>query len=87
MTQKVLFRQVVFLDYEIERAWPADLLIRGDRIHRIEAPDSIAPDDAQIFDGGGAVALLPGFVNGHSHLSMTLLRGLGENLPLDRWLQ
>lgn len=31
--------------------------------------------------------LLPGLVNAHCHSPMTLFRGTGENLPLDRWLQ
>jgi len=31
--------------------------------------------------------LLPGFVNDHAHSPMTLLRGAGEGLPLDRWLR
>ncbi len=31
-------------------------------------------------------ALLPGLVNVHCHSPMTLFRGSGENLPLDRWL-
>lgn len=30
--------------------------------------------------------LMPGFVNTHSHLPMTLMRGYGENLPLQEWL-
>jgi 5-methylthioadenosine/S-adenosylhomocysteine deaminase len=31
--------------------------------------------------------LLPGLVNAHCHSPMTLLRGQGEGLPLDRWLR
>lgn len=31
-------------------------------------------------------ALLPGLVNAHTHLAMTLLRGLADDLPLERWL-
>ena len=31
--------------------------------------------------------LLPGLVNVHCHSPMTLLRGQGEGLPLDRWLR
>lgn len=30
--------------------------------------------------------LMPGFYNMHTHTPMTLLRGVGSNLPLDRWL-
>ena len=30
--------------------------------------------------------LMPGLVNAHGHLAMTLLRGLGESEPLDAWL-
>lgn len=31
--------------------------------------------------------LIPGLVNAHTHASMTLLRGLGGDLPLMEWLQ
>ncbi len=30
--------------------------------------------------------LVPGFVNSHTHIPMTLFRGLGSNVPLDVWL-
>lgn len=32
-------------------------------------------------------ALLPGFVNAHTHAAMTLLRGCGAGLPLHDWLR
>ena len=32
-------------------------------------------------------ALLPGFVNAHTHNPMTLLRGVADDLPLKVWLQ
>ena len=38
------------------------------------------------YDGRGKL-LLPAFFNAHSHLAMTPLRGFGENLPLQEWLQ
>ncbi len=31
--------------------------------------------------------LVPGFVNLHTHAAMSLLRGTGDDLPLQRWLQ
>ena len=30
--------------------------------------------------------LIPGLINCHCHAAMTLLRGIGSDLPLDRWL-
>ncbi|NLN54758.1 MAG: amidohydrolase family protein [Clostridiales bacterium] len=37
------------------------------------------------FDGRGYL-LAPAFCSAHSHTAMTLLRGMGSDLPLDRWL-
>lgn len=36
-------------------------------------------------DAGG-MWLMPGFINTHTHLPMTLLRGYADDLPLHRWL-
>lgn len=30
--------------------------------------------------------VIPGLINGHTHLGMTLLRGIADDLPLDQWL-
>jgi 5-methylthioadenosine/S-adenosylhomocysteine deaminase len=38
-----------------------------------------------VFDARGGI-VLPGLVNTHTHAAMTLLRGLADDLPLDRWL-
>ncbi len=45
---------------------------------RFEAAETIARPDA---------ALIPGFVNAHTHNPMTLLRGIADDLPLMEWLQ
>ncbi|MFL6127994.1 MAG: amidohydrolase family protein [Mycobacteriales bacterium] len=45
-------------------------------------PDADPPEVRRV---GGL--LLPGLVNAHCHSPMTLLRGQGEGLPLDRWLR
>jgi 5-methylthioadenosine/S-adenosylhomocysteine deaminase len=39
-----------------------------------------------VIDGGGYLAI-PGFCNTHTHAPMSLLRGAGEGLELDRWLR
>ncbi len=40
----------------------------------------------QIVNAGGCL-ILPGLVNTHSHLAMSLLRGLADDLPLMEWLE
>lgn len=45
----------------------------------------IAPT-GEVVNAGGCL-ILPGFVNTHSHLAMTLLRGLADDLPLMEWLE
>jgi 5-methylthioadenosine/S-adenosylhomocysteine deaminase len=39
-----------------------------------------------VIDGAGMVAI-PGLINGHTHLAMTLFRGAADDLPLMTWLQ
>jgi 5-methylthioadenosine/S-adenosylhomocysteine deaminase len=49
------------------------------------ASEAPAPDgEVRTHDLDGV--LVPGFVNTHAHSAMTLLRGAGEGLPVDRWL-
>ena len=38
------------------------------------------------FDAHGSI-VMPGLVNTHTHAAMNLLRGIADDLPLDRWLQ
>ena len=40
----------------------------------------------QVVNAGGCL-ILPGLVNTHCHLAMTLLRGLADDLPLMDWLE
>ncbi len=36
---------------------------------------------------GSRMAAIPGFVNMHTHSGMTLFRGMGEDMPLAKWLE
>lgn len=64
----------------------AEILIDGSLIiyagKREEAP---AFEADETIDGNGALAM-PGLCNMHTHTPMTLLRSIGSDLPLDRWL-
>jgi 5-methylthioadenosine/S-adenosylhomocysteine deaminase len=32
-------------------------------------------------------ALIPGFINAHTHVAMSLFRGIADDLPLMNWLE
>lgn len=50
----------------------------------------VAPNDLdsydRIIDGQGKLAM-PGLINTHGHAAMSLLRGYGDDLPLQTWLE
>lgn len=67
-----------------------DVWVKEGRFHSIDptgsqnAPvDSVPPE--RIVDGRGKL-MLPGFINSHQHVSMSLLRGYGDDMPLMSWL-
>ena len=49
-------------------------------------PVAAAYDAAKVIDARGAL-LLPGLINAHTHLPMSLFRGLAEDRSLQDWLQ
>ena len=62
----------------------SSLLIQNDKI--VEISDKLGLNDAdEVINASGKI-LLPGLVNTHTHLSMTLMRGLADDMPLDTWL-
>jgi 5-methylthioadenosine/S-adenosylhomocysteine deaminase len=48
-------------------------------------PDDVPAADDELDASGGLV--IPGLVNAHTHVAMTLLRGYADDKSLDRWLQ
>ena len=80
-----LYKNVVLWDAERESASLCDVLTEGAEIAKIAPAGTLCGEAA--FDGRGGTAMLPGFVNAHGHAAMTMLRGLGEELPLMEWLQ
>ncbi len=58
--------------------------VRGDRIAYV-GETAPTEDYGERIDGADRL-LMPGLVNAHTHVAMTLLRGYGEDLPLQSWL-
>jgi len=63
-----------------------DIHIKENIIDYIGKSGTLIINDNDIFDGKDKL-VMPGFVNTHCHVPMTLLRNLGQGLPLDKWLR
>jgi len=63
------------------------ICIQDTRIVQIGSrlPDAPLPAATEVIDARGGI-IMPGLINTHTHLPMTLLRGLADDLPLDVWL-
>lgn len=79
---------VVTMDAQRRVLDPGALAVRGNAIVAVGAPDELRAAYAatRTLDARQAL-VMPGLVNGHTHLPMTLFRGLADDLPLDTWLQ
>ena len=84
----MLFEKIGIINEQYE--YVPDMYV-GTLGNRIVYVSDVAPDEAHAaalgerYSGAGRV-LMPAFYNAHGHSPMSLLRGYGENLPLDRWL-
>lgn len=80
----MLFEHIDYLDENYNVQKDAFIGIKDGKISYIgkERPEG---DWNEVYDGRHGL-MVSGFVNAHSHAPMVLLRGYGENLPLDRWL-
>lgn len=62
-----------------------NILIQDDRIVKISESKDFQEID-YVIDGRHKLAM-PGLVNTHTHLAMTLFRGYADDLPLKEWLE
>jgi len=63
------------------------ICIKDGKIETVSSrPANYIPSGAKnIIDAKGGI-IMPGLVNTHTHLPMTLLRGIADDLPLFDWL-
>jgi 5-methylthioadenosine/S-adenosylhomocysteine deaminase len=78
-----LLQNMILVD-PLEGARKGHVLVRNGEISLVEDPSSEEAEER--IDGRGHTALLPGFVNSHTHAAMVLLRGLGEDMVVLDWL-
>ena len=80
-SENILIKDAIIIADETKKG---SLLIQNDKI--MEISDNLVSNDAdEVIDASGKV-LIPGLVNTHTHLSMALMRGLADDMPLETWL-
>ena len=84
MNNTILIKNAFILSPNNFEGKKQSLLIKDDLIAEISDEIDEAGAD-KIIDAEGKI-LLPGLINTHTHLSMTLFRGLADDLSLDSWL-
>lgn len=80
-SKSILIDNVTILGGGIKKG---SVLIENDRI--MDITKNTGQNGADEIINGEKKVLMPGIVNTHTHLSMSLLRGLADDLPLDTWL-
>lgn len=80
--ESILIANTTILDHNGVRK--GSVLVEDDLISDVSL--DLSPGDADIVINAEENLLIPGLVNTHTHLSMTLFRGLADDLPLDTWL-
>jgi 5-methylthioadenosine/S-adenosylhomocysteine deaminase len=78
---------VLTMDNQFTQFEPGAVSILGDHIVEVGSSDILSQkyEAGLTIDCEGKV-LMPGLINAHTHVPMTLLRGLADDLRLDVWL-
>jgi 5-methylthioadenosine/S-adenosylhomocysteine deaminase len=83
----VLHGTVVTMDANHRILQDGAVAIQGDAIAAVDTAANIQSnyDSGKVIDARGAL-IMPGLINAHTHMSMSLFRGLADDLSLDDWL-
>lgn len=78
---------VLTMDKDLTQYEPGAVAVSGDSILAVGLEDELRQQfqARETIDCQGKV-LMPGLINAHTHIPMTLLRGLADDLRLDVWL-
>lgn len=77
---KILLKNILHNDV------PSDVEIVEGLITRICPAGSVEPEsDAEVLDCTGK-AVIPGFINMHTHAGMAMMRGIGEDIAFHEWI-
>ena len=77
--------QIVTVDKDSSIIENGSLVVGADGTIRAIAPGNITHNATEVIDAHGAI-VMPGLINSHTHLGMTLFRGLGDDMSLEDFL-
>ena len=77
--------QIVTVDKNSSIIENGSLVVGADGTIRAIAPGNITHNATEVIDARGAI-VMPGLINSHTHLGMTLFRGLGDDMSLEDFL-
>ena len=81
----MILKNVTYLDENFNIATTKYLTVKAGRFAEFNDTDDIDFTDTQAIDCSGLL-IMPAFYNTHAHSPMSLMRGFGENMALDDWL-
>jgi len=78
---------IITVDPEFNIIKHGIICIKDGRLEQISpnTHEQDPPDSKKVIDAKGGI-IMPGLINTHTHLPMTLFRGLADDLPLNIWL-
>ncbi|MBF0573932.1 MAG: amidohydrolase [Desulfamplus sp.] len=77
---------VLTIDSQMRRIDNGYVAVKNSKIVEIgESKDLAATQAKEVIDAKGGI-IMPGLINSHTHASMTLFRGIADDLPLMDWL-
>jgi len=86
ITLQINARWIITVDSDNRVLENHSLIIHHDKIIDILPQQETDKYQAERYIELNDHALLPGFINAHTHAAMSLLKGLADDLPLEEWL-
>ncbi len=85
MSKKLIYNaHIITMNASLEIIPNGCILIENGKIKNI-CSGQLKDPDAELIDAQG-MFVMPGFINTHTHIPMTMLRGYADDLPLHTWL-
>lgn len=82
---KTILRNAKIIPMTGEKRWMEGSVVFEDDVILSVGEEGKDQGEAKVIDVRGGI-VVPGFVNAHTHVAMTLLRSFADGLPLQEWL-